>query len=158
VERLVGGSKPSVGVELFGSNIVLELAGRLTVEAEARLVDAISPWLPRLAGSLVMLDLRQVRQLDCAGIGQLVDLRNAVGLIGGTVVLVGVERRHMRLLQVVGLLTIFPVFDQREQALSWFHGTPGWAFRLPTHSGSRPSGAFTRTLRACELGGAGNWP
>jgi anti-anti-sigma factor len=155
VEHLGGASKLNVGVELFGSNVVLELAGRLTVEAEARLVDAISPWLPRLAGSLAMLDLRQVRQLDCAGIGQLVDLRKAVGLIG-RVVLVGVERRQRRLLQVVGLLSVFPVFDEREQALSC--DTTDWALRLRTHSGSRPSRAFTRTLRECERDGDGNWP
>jgi anti-anti-sigma factor len=123
VEGFENGSRLHVRVERLGSIVVLDLTGRLTVEADIDRLSGLTQWLPRLGGNLVMLDLQKVHQIDCSGIGQLAGLCKNVHVLGGAFVLVNVQRRQRRLLQLVRLLPVLPVFGSRQDALSWFQET-----------------------------------
>jgi len=123
VERPENASRLHVRVRRSGSIVVLDLKGRLTVEGEIERLSRVTQWLPRLGGTLLMLDLKDVQHLDCSGIGQLVELRNNIHILGGIVVLVNVHGRQRRLLQLVQLLPVLPVFGSRQEALSWFQET-----------------------------------
>jgi anti-anti-sigma factor len=139
VERLQNASRLHVRVERLGSIVVLDLTGRLTVEADIDRLRGLTEWLPRLGGNLVMLDLERVHQMDCSGIGQLAGLCNDVHVLGGAFVLVNVGRGQRRLLQLVGLVPVFPIFGSRQEALSWFHETTA---QRPEAKGSHGAGRW----------------
>lgn len=62
--------------------------------------------------------MANVPQLDCSGIGQLVQLNDQLRTAGGVQVLVNVERRQKRLLELLGLLEVFRVCDSWPEALT----------------------------------------
>jgi anti-anti-sigma factor len=115
-----GRSRLNVKVERSGSIIVLDLEGRLTVGADLHRLGGLTQWMSRLSGSLVILDLRGVEQLDCSGVGQLAEFHNKVHLLGGTFALVNMNDRQQCLLKVLGLLEVVPVFNNRQLAFAWF--------------------------------------
>jgi anti-anti-sigma factor len=111
-------------LERTGSAVVVHLErGRLVVEEDTRelheLVRAVAS-LDQAAS--VILDLEKVRQLDCSGIGQLVELRNEICASGRVFSLVNVEPRQRHLLALLGLLKVLPVFASRDEAI-----TAGWS-------------------------------
>jgi anti-anti-sigma factor len=118
-------SRLYVRVERRGVVVVLKLEGRLTLETDVHQLCRLAKWLTRLEGSLVMLDLKCVRQLDCTGLGQLVALCNDVRGRGGRCALVHMESRQRSLLRLAGLLGVLPVFDTCQHAVDWFQGTSG---------------------------------
>jgi anti-anti-sigma factor len=125
--------------------VALKLEGRLTVETDVHQLCRLAKWLTRIEGSLVMLDLGSVRQVDCTGLGQLVALCNDVRGRGGRCALVNVESRQRSLLRLAGLLGVLPVFDTCQHAVDWFQGSSGqpsapamtnhlmtgWTLRIP---------------------------
>jgi len=102
--------------ERYGRVFAVELRGQLTVD------DGI-PILPLLAsvrmtaGDLVVLNLRRVRRLDCAGIGELVRLRQALQETGAALTLVNVPPRQARMLTLVGLTGVLNVCCDLDEAL-----------------------------------------
>lgn len=113
------GSALDVRAEKVDSAIVVDLEGRLTVEADTHRLDDLVRSATGLDVRHVVLDLGHVGQLDCSGIGRLVQLRNQVCARGSTFTLVNVERRQRKLLELAGLLAVFTVFDSRQEALTW---------------------------------------
>jgi len=116
------GERPTMEMRLerTGSTVVVHLeGGRLVVEEDTRelhdLVRAITILDPSCS---VILDLAKVWQLDCSGIGQLVQLGNLVCESGGVFSLVDVGPRQKRLLSVLGLLKVLPVFANRDEAIT----------------------------------------
>jgi anti-anti-sigma factor len=69
-------------------------------------------------GCGVVLDLEKVLQLDCCGIGQLVQLRGEVCDSGGVFSLVNVAPRHKRLFDLLGLLRVLSVFASQGEAIT----------------------------------------
>lgn len=108
-----------VRAKRVGSAFLLDLEGRLTVEADTHQLNEAVREIPLLDVSRVVLDLAKVDQLDCSGIGQLVRLHNQVRESGRAFILINVEGRVKRLLQLAGLLAIFPVFDSWQEAMMW---------------------------------------
>ncbi len=106
----------------IGPAVILELDGRLTVEADTRRLQELVGHAVRRRISHIVLDFKKVRQIDCSGIGQLVQLRNEACMWGATLVLTNVGRRVRRLLDLAGLFLAFPVFDSRHDALIWCTG------------------------------------
>ncbi len=107
-------------LERAGPAVVFHLEkGRLVVEEDTGelhdLVRALALFDP---GCGVVLDLRKLGQLDCSGIGQLVQLRGEVCDSGGIFSLVNVAPRHKRLLDLLGLLRVLPVFASQEEAIT----------------------------------------
>jgi hypothetical protein len=79
----------------------------------------------------VVLDLGNVGQLDCAGIGQLVELSNQVCGSGGALTLLNVEHRQKRLLQLLELLAVLGVPDSRQEAITRCRSAAAWRGGLP---------------------------
>jgi anti-anti-sigma factor len=104
--------------EQVGSALVLHLDGRMSAESDtAWMRDAVRAFTaPGVRHAL--LDLAGVRQLDCAGIGQLLALRERVHGARRTFGLVEVERRQRRMLELSGLIHVFRVFGDRDAAVS----------------------------------------
>ncbi len=108
-----------VKAEKAGSTTVLRLeGGRFTVEEDTHELHERVWTITRSGPCNVVLDLADVRLLDSCGIGQLVQLHNRVRESGGLFSLANVEHRLKGLLQMVGLLRVFPVFDSREEAMT----------------------------------------
>jgi anti-anti-sigma factor len=112
--------------------VVLHLEGRLTLEADTHQLHELVRSIVRFGPCNVVLDLGNVWQLDCSGIGQLVQLRNRVCGSGGVFTLVNVERRQKRLLQILGLLAVLPVFDSRQEAIMGCRSAAAAARGLPS--------------------------
>jgi anti-anti-sigma factor len=100
--------------------MVLDIDGSLTAEADTRRVHEFVRSLTRRDASHLVLDLGHVRRLDSCGIGQLVTVYNELQALGVPLTLVNVEPHQKRLLQVAGLLAVFPVFDSRQEAMACF--------------------------------------
>jgi stage II sporulation protein AA (anti-sigma F factor antagonist) len=102
--------------ERVESAVILHLDGRLTVETGAG-------WL-RDAGRAVrghgvrhvLIDMGKVSQIDCSGIGQLLQFRQQAHEARRTLALVDVGRRPKRVLEMSGLLHVFRVFGGCEEA------------------------------------------
>ncbi|HSD29557.1 MAG TPA: STAS domain-containing protein [Vicinamibacteria bacterium] len=138
-------------MERAGPAVVFHLEkGRLVIEEDTGelhdLVHAVALFDP---GCGVIVDLQKLRQLDCSGIGQLVQLRGEVCDSGGVFSLVNVAPRHRRLLDLLGLLRVLPVFASQEEAI-----TACWSARA---RGCVPSPARPEWLRVAvrpTIGGA----
>ena len=91
--------------------MVLEVTGRLVIEAPSQLRVDLTKLMTYGGRSLLILDLRGVSQMDCSGIGQLVSLFVRVRRLGGRFALVNVQRRQRRLLEMCGLLPLFSAFE-----------------------------------------------
>lgn len=100
-----------------GATVVLEVAGRLIVEAPIPSPGDLTGLMTGGRGLLV-LDLRGVSQMDCSGLGQLVKLFVHVRRLGGRFALVNVQRRQRRLLDMAGLLALFTGFEGAHPAVS----------------------------------------
>ncbi len=118
----------------FGLTVVLHLDGRLTAEADTRVLDDLLQSFAALGPCQVVLDLDNVPQLDCSGIGRLVHLRNRICEAGGAFGLINVHPRLGSLLRMAGLLEAIPMFDDRSEARTWRRRTAGRDVRLSLES------------------------
>ena len=107
-----------IRAERVDSAWVVHVEGRLTVEEDTRQLHELVRSMTHFCPGNVILDLGSVGQLDCSGIGQLVQLNNQVCGSGGAFALLNVERRQKRLLQLLELLGVLRVFDRRQEAIA----------------------------------------
>ncbi|HKQ61293.1 MAG TPA: STAS domain-containing protein [Candidatus Polarisedimenticolaceae bacterium] len=99
----------------------LQLAGRLTLgdgDVElSREFRAQLGWGQRR----FVLDLRQLGQLDSAGVGELVACAKRAGDVGGVVkVALGAEGQVRRVFALSGLDRVFELYDDRDRAAASF--------------------------------------
>lgn len=113
------GAALNVRAGRFGSTVVLDLDGRLTIGSSGCRLMRLVRCLARRGDTNLVLDLAHVPQLDCAGIGQLVFMRNRLVRHGRALALVNVERHQRWLLELVGLHRVLAVFDSRPKAVAW---------------------------------------
>lgn len=106
-----------VRTERVGSTFLLDLEGRLTAGADTHQLNEAIREIPLRDVGRVVFDFAKVEQLDCSGIGQLVQTCDPVRAAGRTLILINVERRVKRLLQMAGLLAVFEVLDSRQKAM-----------------------------------------
>ena len=102
---------PRINLRQWDATVVLEIFGRLTVEAHIQSMVDLTELMTGDGRCLLVLDLRGVSQMDCSGIGQLVRLFVKVRRLGGRFALLNVQRRQRRLLHMSGLLSLFPAFE-----------------------------------------------
>jgi len=67
-----------------------------------------------------VLNLAGVRYIDSEGLGQLVTCYSLLAKAGGGLKLLHVGARHMRLLSITGLLSIFETFEREDDAIRSF--------------------------------------
>jgi anti-anti-sigma factor len=85
--------------------VILELVGRLTVETEADLKEAVRRQLESGRVNLV-LDLARVPYIDSCGLGAMVQGYVSAHRLGGSLKLLNVRGRNRHLLTITRLLTV----------------------------------------------------
>jgi anti-anti-sigma factor len=106
----------TLSTERVDSAVILHLDGRLTIEGGDAWLEAAVDAGSRSGVRHMLLEMKRVRQLDCAGIGQLLRLRELLHQARRTCALVAVEPRQRHLLELAGLHRVFRVFDDCEDA------------------------------------------
>ena len=106
-----------VRAQRAGSVVVLDLEGRLTVNVDTSQLSRLIERICRLDLGLVVLNMGQVTQLDCAGIAQLVDIHNQVSESGSYIMLVNIEPQQKKLLKLMGLLTVFQIPNYKQEVM-----------------------------------------
>jgi anti-sigma B factor antagonist len=104
-----------------GDVVVLSIIGDIAMNGAGAclLADRVRSLLQDGHDRLV-LDLRHVRYVDSAGLGELVHAFSAVRNRGGAMKLLNMTRRLTDLLVVTRLLTVFDCFDHEVEALASF--------------------------------------
>ena len=112
MERRQDRTRLRVSLRRWGPTVVLELGGRLVIDARVQYLGDLTELMAGGGKWLLVLDLGGVAQMDCTGIGQLIALYRQVRRIGGRFALVNIETRQRRLLDMAGLLAFFPAFER----------------------------------------------
>jgi anti-anti-sigma factor len=107
-------------LERAGPSVVFRVEkGRLVIDEDTGelhdMVRALTIFDP---GCSVVLDLAKLHDLDCSGIGQLMQMRRQICDLGGVFALANVAPQHRRLLEVLRLLPVLPVFARPEEAVT----------------------------------------
>ena len=99
--------------------LVIDCSGKLIFgEESASLRETVKKLLTH--SPRVVLNLRDVSQVDSGGLGTLVSLFTSARNAGGAIKLARLTQRVGDLLQVTKLVTIFEVFDDEEKAAKSF--------------------------------------
>jgi anti-anti-sigma factor len=89
--------------------VLLRLTGELRAPAgDQLLLNIVRQYLPTACGFL-LLDLEKVTDVDAAGIGALVSVRNLIESAGGRLALVRPSRWVAHLLEITNLLSLLDV-------------------------------------------------
>jgi anti-anti-sigma factor len=145
-------------LERAGPAVVFHVEkGRLVIDEDTGelhdLVRALTIFDP---GCGVVLDLAKLHDLDCSGIGQLMQMRRQICDLGGVFTLASVAPQHRRLLEVLHLLPVLPVFASPEEAVTacWSARARGGVPRatpiedLPVFARPRGGGGHQQSLQA----------
>ena len=99
---------------------LLDMSGPLTMgEAATRLRDTLRGLLAEGRGNVV-LNLAKVDYIDSTGLGAMMMCYTALRRESGRLVLLNLNRRHMELLVLTKLSTIFEMFDDEQMAVNSF--------------------------------------
>jgi anti-anti-sigma factor len=99
---------------------IVKVTGRLAMGTD---LDRFSSALNELLAQSqrkVLLDLEEVPTLDSTAIGVMVRCLTTTKQIGGSVKLLKPSKFVVQTLKMVGLLNLFPTFDDLDQALASF--------------------------------------
>ncbi|MDH3745377.1 MAG: STAS domain-containing protein [Acidobacteriota bacterium] len=99
------------------NTFVLDVTGRVTIEHDAQLREAIREAAESGARN-VLLNMKGVTKLDSSGIGDLVAAQMAMSERGGRLLLVGLSEKLARVLQITNLLGVLELYDQMDSALA----------------------------------------
>lgn len=109
-----------ISARTVGSVVILDLKGRLTVEDDTQALYDFLGGLSELEVRNIVLNMREVHQLDCSGIGRLVVCFRKARDLGVRLKLTNLRERLRRLLEMARLLTIMEAFDDEEEAIASF--------------------------------------
>jgi anti-anti-sigma factor len=99
---------------------VLDLDGPLTLAENTLKLHNFLEALLREDQRQFVLNMQNVKLMDCAGIGQIVLSYRRVLEKGGALKLLNLTRQLHHLLKMMGLLTVIEVFDDEQAAISSF--------------------------------------
>ncbi|MGD0498728.1 MAG: STAS domain-containing protein [Bryobacteraceae bacterium] len=100
---------------------ILELKGRITAGSEAAALRAHAAALNSAGARNLVLDLAGVDYIDSTGLGALVMCATSLRKIGGDVKLLHLNRRHIELLVMTKLATIFEIFTDEHDAVDSYY-------------------------------------
>ncbi len=99
---------------------ILDLTGPLTAgQAAVSLRETIQAHMARGVKN-VILNLEHVEYIDSTGLGAMVMCFTALRKCSGRLVLLNLNRRHLELLVLTKLSTVFEIFDDEQQAVNSF--------------------------------------
>lgn len=99
---------------------VLNLKGRITVGSEAGAFRDKIAELSAAGTRDIVLNLAGVDYIDSTGLGALVMCATRLRKNGGSIKLVNLNRRHIELLVMTKLATIFEIFADEQDAVNSF--------------------------------------
>lgn len=99
---------------------IIKLRGRLTLGESVDRMRLTFDDLMAAGDSRFAVDLQEVSMLDSSGIGLLVRCLTAAKQGGGTLKLLNPSKFAVQTLRMTGLLNLFEVFDDLEQAVASF--------------------------------------
>jgi anti-sigma B factor antagonist len=105
--------------ELRGISI-LDLDGSLVLGDENSVFRQSIDELIERGGKNILLNLRNVNRIDSSGLGNLVSAYSQVQKAGGVLKLVGTNSHYVDLLVLTKLITLFPNFDDEQDAIRSF--------------------------------------
>ena len=106
----------SLKIHHLGEVAVFECSGRITAEDSSALRNAV---LAQTDGHMVVLDLKEVSQIDAAGLGVLVGLRNWAQNSGKELKLMNLMPRVERVMEITRLRSVFSICSAREMLDLW---------------------------------------
>jgi anti-sigma B factor antagonist len=109
---------------------VVRMSGELDLTGADALLTSLEPAV-ELAGRAVVVDLREVTFVDCAGLSALVDARTAISQRGIELVLAAPSRPVGRLLSLTGSGRQVQVFRTVRQAVNRYRVSTTTARMLP---------------------------
>src|SRR5947209_17344620 len=99
---------------------ILELKGRITVGPEASALREKIEEITAAGERNVVLEMSGVDYIDSTGLGALVMFATNMRKKGGAVKLVALNKRHIQLLIMTKLATIFEIFGDEQDAMNSF--------------------------------------
>ena len=109
----------SISTRTLDGILVVDCSGRLIFgEESATLRETVKKLLAH--SPQIVLNLRDVTQVDSGGLGTLVSLFTSARTAGGSLKLARLSQRVGDILQVTKLVTIFEIFDDEEKAAKSF--------------------------------------
>lgn len=107
-------------VRRIGNVAILDLSGKITLgENTGILRDELRSLLSQGTKNIV-LNMADVSYVDSAGLGELVGAYTTATNQGGAVKLLNLQGKMRDLMQITKLHTIFPTFDNEQQAVASF--------------------------------------
>jgi len=106
-----------------GNVAIVDLSGKITLgENTGILRDELRSVLAQGSKNII-LNMKDVSYVDSAGLGELVGAYTTATNQGGAVKLLHLQGKMRDLMQITKLFTIFPTFDDEQQAISSFGAT-----------------------------------
>lgn len=100
--------------------IILDVRGPLTVGEGASALRDRMRQLSAEGRQQAILNLQDVDYIDSTGLGAMVVCFTSLRKAGGKLVLLNLNRRHIELLVLTKLSTVFEIFDDEQQAVNSF--------------------------------------
>ncbi len=100
--------------------VILDLAGRITLGAEATTFRNAVQKLVAAGHPNTILNMGKVDYVDSTGLGAMVNCASTVKKSKGVVKLLNLNRRNIELLVMTKLSTIFEVFSDEQDAVNSF--------------------------------------
>jgi anti-sigma B factor antagonist len=101
--------------------VIVDIIGELRLGEGTDVVRNIVKGLTDTDYTNILLNLRDVRHIDSAGVGELMSCYTSVRNHGGQLKLMNLSKNVHNLLQITKLYTIFEVEDDEPTAIASFH-------------------------------------
>jgi anti-sigma B factor antagonist len=105
---------------LINKVVIIDTIGELRLGEGTDVVRGVVRELLDQGYRSILLNLRDVRHIDSAGVGELMSCYTSVRNQGGQLKLMNLSRNVHNLLQITKLVTIFEVEDDEQKAVASF--------------------------------------
>jgi anti-sigma B factor antagonist len=109
-----------INIRKRGAVQIVQLRGDLRLGEALNQFNRATDELLQAGDTCLVINLAEVGMLDSSGIGALMKLLTSATKRGGALKLVNPSPLALKTLKLVGLLTLFPVFDDEQQAVASF--------------------------------------
>lgn len=110
---------------LIGNVVIIDTIGELRLGEGTDVVRNVVRQLLDQGYRNLLLNLRDVRHIDSAGVGELMSCYTSAGKLGGQLKLMNLSKNVHNLLQITKLYTIFEVQDDEPAAIASFQERGG---------------------------------
>jgi anti-sigma B factor antagonist len=112
-----------VAARTTGDVTILDLSGSAMIGASCEYLSGEIKKKREAGAAKVLVNLRNLTQIDSSGISALVGNFIGMGRAGGSMKLLAPQGRVREVLSVMRLLDVIPTFEDESKAIASFHGT-----------------------------------